>query len=57
MSALDFWWNAVQEDKLIELEQENQKLRQEIDALTMSLNGWVKYFNEKIEKLENERST
>jgi cell division protein FtsB len=57
MSALDFWWNAVQEDKLDELEQENKKLRQEIDALTTSLNGWVKYFNEKIEKLENERST
>jgi cell division protein FtsB len=52
MGLYDFWWNSVQEGKLAELTEENEKLRAEIDLLTASLNAWVNYLNEKIEKLE-----
>ena len=57
MGLYDFWWNTVQAGELSDLRKENERLRKEIDQLTVSLNGWVEYFNSKIEKLENERTT
>ena len=55
MGLYDFWWNTVQEGKLNDLEQENERLRKEIDQLTLALNGWVEHFNTKIKELENDR--
>ena len=57
MGLYDFWWNTVQAGEINDLRTENEKLRKEIDQLTVSLNGWVEHFNAKIEKLENERTT
>lgn len=57
MGLYDFWWNTVQAGEINDLRKENEKLRKEIDQLTVSLNGWVEHFNTKIEKLENERTT
>ena len=57
MGLYDFWWNTVQAGEINDLRKENEKLKKEIDHLTVSLNGWVEHFNAKIEKLENERTT
>ena len=54
MGLYDFWWNTVQAGEINDLRTENEKLRKEIDQLTVSLNGWVEHFNAKIEKLEKE---
>ena len=55
MGVYDFWWNTHQAVQIDELEKENQRLRKEIDQLTLALNGWVEYFNKKIKELENDR--
>ena len=56
MGVYDFWWNTHQAVQIDELEKENQRLRKEIDQLTLALNGWVEHFNKKIKELENERN-
>lgn len=56
MGAYDFWWNTVQEGKIADLVEENQRLRADIDQLTVIFNAWIEHFNEKIKKLENERT-
>ena len=55
MGVYDFWWNTHQAVQIDELEQENERLRKEIDQLTLALNGWVEHFNKKIKELENDR--
>ena len=56
MGMYDFWWNSHQAVQIDELKQENQRLRTDIDQLTVIFNAWIEHFNEKIKRLENERT-